>query len=185
MVRPNEIVEALLYSLKQSDAIPDEANYIGYEPDINSESIKLPLVQITMLDKIDANEINSEFVGFRTDDDGNQIGRIYETLYNQQYDVSVWTAHDSQYSARGLGDAVRDSLYEHTTGGPNEPLIYPDDGSEITDVWRMNLIDAQHTNDLSTSPTLRRWTETVRVSASERYITDAEEAPLSGANVNT
>lgn len=184
MVRPKELVEAVLYTLQQSNDFPEATNFVGYEPDINSESIKLPLIEVSLATQVEIDETNTDFIGFKTDDSGRDIGRIYETLYTQELNIAVWTAHGSRYSPRDMGDTVRDELYAHSTGGPNEPLRHPEDGRVLDEVWRFRITEGAHTDDLGTSPTLRRWQETVQISASEQYVTD-EEDPASGYSLTT
>lgn len=175
MVRPRTIISAIIHSLQQSDDIPSETNFVGYNPDINSESIKLPVIVVSTGPRVNLSDTNTDFIGHKTDDSGDEIGYIYSTLYTFELDVAVWTAHDSKYSPRIIGDAVRDVLYSHASSGPALPLTYPDDGSPIDDVWRFILQDGSQNDDLTTSPTLRRWEQTVTVSASERYVQDGPE----------
>jgi len=182
MVRPQELIEAVLYTLQTSADLPDSANYVGYTPDINSESIKLPLIEVSPGPQTHLSEMNTDFVGFKTDDSGREVGRIYESLYTLQLNVAVWTAHGSRFSPRDIADAVRDELYAHATAGPDLPLKNPD-GSPVDEVWRFALQEGEQTDDLTTSPTLRRWQQTVVVSASEQYVTD-EEDPATAFNAN-
>jgi hypothetical protein len=182
MVRPQQLIESVLYTLQQSNAIPDSTNFVGYTPDINSQSIKLPLIEVSTGIQNQLSESNTDFVGFKTDDSGNDIGRIYETLYTLEITVAIWTAHGSKFSPRNISDAVRDALYAHDTAGPAQPLRHPD-GSPVDEVWRFALQDGEQTDDLTTSPTLRRWQQNVVVSASEQYITD-EEDPAEAINLN-
>lgn len=181
MVRPRELVEAVLYTLQQSGDFPDSTNFVGYQPDINSESIKLPLVEVSTGPTVEVSEMNTDFIRFKKDADGNDIGRIYESLYTLDLDIAVWTAHGSKYSPRKLSDSVRDNLYTHETGGPSKPLQNPD-GSPVDEVWRFSVEDGEQTDDLNTSPTLRRWQQTAVVSASERYVTDGE-SPVQSINL--
>lgn len=182
MVRPQEIIEAVLFTLQNEADIPDAANFVGYTPDINSESIKLPLVEVSPGPQTHISESNTDFVGYKTDDSGREIGRIYESLYTLQLTVAVWTAHGSRFSPREISNAVRDGLYAHDTAGPSRPLRNPD-GSPVDEVWRFALQDGEQTDDLTTSPTLRRWQQNVVVSASEQYVTD-EEDPAEAFNVS-
>lgn len=184
MVRPKQLVESILYVLKNEADLPDHSSFVGYEPDIDSESLKLPLIEVSMGVQVEIDESNTDFVGFRKDDDGNNIGRVYETLYSQELNVSVWTAQGSKYSPRKMSSAVRDALYNYTTTGPQETLPHPDIGP-LDEVWRVKVTEGEHTDDLGTSPTLRRWREIVQINASERYITDSDEPPASGFNINT
>jgi hypothetical protein len=183
MVRPQELIEAVLVTLQDCSDIPDSANFIGYEPDIDSESIKLPLIEVSTGLMSELSEMNTDFVGFQKDDQGRDIGRIYESLYTLELNIAVWTAHGSKYSPREISDAIRDALYAHSTSGPARPLRNPD-GSPVDEVWRFAVQEGEQTDDLATSPTLRRWQQDVVVSASERYVTNSEADPLEGISLN-
>jgi hypothetical protein len=178
MVRPQEIIEGVLHTLKESDAIPDSTNFVGFKPDPDTQSIKLPLIEVSPGPKSPVREMNTEFVKFRTDSDGNQVGEVYESLYRLQLTINVWTAHGSKYSPRDIMDSVRDELYKHKTAGPQQPLRFPD-GSPVNEVWRFSMQQGDQTDDLGMSPTLRQTTKTVVVSASEQYVTDGDE-PVEG-----
>jgi len=178
MVRPDELVEGTLYTLQQSDKLPDGTSFIDHEPDINSESIKLPLVEVSMGSMLDISDVNTDLVGYSTDDDGNQIGRIYQSLYTQELQVSVWTAHGSKYDVGELSNVVRQELYKHTTAGPDIPIRHPSDDRQLDEVWRFWLTEASRTDDLATSPSLRRWQEIIQISASEQFEAIPSEDPI-------
>ena len=182
MVRPQELIDSVLITLQQHPDIPDSANFVGYTPDISSESIKLPVVEVSPGPQSKLSEMNSEFVGYAEDDAGRDIGRIYEALYSMELNVAVWTAHGSKYSPREISNAVRDALYAHETAGPAKPLRNPD-GSPVDEVWRFAMQEGEQTDDLTTSPTLRRWEQTLTINASEQYVADSEEPPLADFSV--
>lgn len=182
MVRPQEIVDSVLYTLQQSDDIPDDTNFLGFEPDIENQAIKLPLIEVSTGVQTDLSEINTDFVSFVEDESGNHVGRVYETLYVIEITVAVWTAAGSKYDAREIGNYVRDALYQHDTAGPGRPLQNPD-GSSVNEVWRFIVESGEQTDDFSTSPTLRRWEQRLAISASEQYTTD--EPFIEDVNVQT
>lgn len=171
MVRPQEIVDAVVYTLQQSDDLPDETNFLGFEPDIENQPINLPLIEVSTGVQTDLSEMNTDFVSFIEDGDGNQVGRVYETLYTIEITVAAWTAAGSRYDPREIGNYVRDALYQHDTAGPDKPLT-KSDGSTVDEVWRFIVESGEQTDDFSTSPTLRRWEQRLVVSASEQYTTD-------------
>lgn len=182
MVRPQEIIDAVIATFGRSSKLPSEASFVGYEPDINSEPISLPLIQVVTGPMAKVSDTNTDFIGYQTDADGNDIGRKYETGYTIQLDVSVLTAHGSKYSPREIGNTIRDLLYEHATAGPNKPLV-DEDGNSLDEVWRFYLQEAEQTDELTRNPTLRRWRQTITVSAVEQYVTDAED-PIEAFNLN-
>lgn len=168
MVRPDELVNSIIRSLDRSGRLPDTTSYMDHEPDINTESIKLPVVEVSPNDQLRIDEMNTDRVGYETDDDGNRVGEIFQSLYQQEITVAIWTAQDSKYNVRKLAQQARDTLYEHDTKGPAVALRYGDN-SPIGEVWRFRILDGAHVNDLTTSPPLRRWEQTVSVWASEQY----------------
>lgn len=179
MVRPDDLVGAVIRSLKRSGRLPEAANYMDHEPAINTEAVKLPVVAVSPETQVRVSETNSDLVGYKEDDDGNRVGRIYQSLYELPLNVAVWTAQDSRYDARELGQAIRDTLYEHDTKAEAADLHY-DDGEPIDELWRFRVSQGEHTNDLTTSPPLRRWQQNITLSASEQYVVTPEEAPVSG-----
>lgn len=184
MVQPQEIVNGLVNAVKQSDELPDETNFINFEPDIESNPVKLPLVQVSSDSKVNVDDSNSNFIGFTEDSDENNTGRIFQTLYTQEFTIASWTAQGSKFEAHEVGDSVRRALLPHTTAGPEQPLINPETGDKLDDVWNVKLLETQRTDDLGTSPTLRQRTEIVEVSASEQYVVEADEPAAAGFNFN-
>jgi hypothetical protein len=182
MVRPQQLIQSVLYTLKTKPDLPEQTTFVGFEPDIDSQPIDLPMVEVSPNTQVHVSESNTDFIGMKTDDEGREIGRIYESLYTLDVDVAVWTAQDSKYSPRNLMDEVRDALYTHDTAGPDKDLRFSD-GSPVDEVWRFSVLEGEQTDDLTTSPILRRWTQNVTISASERYVTD-EDDPISGFNLN-
>jgi len=177
MVRPQGLIEAVLVTLQNESELPSAANFVGYTPDIASESIKLPVIEVSPGPQEQISEMNTDLVGYTTDDAGNRTGKIYESLYTLELNVAVWTAHGSKFSPRDISDTVREALYAHETAGPNEPLRNPD-GSPVDEVWRFAMQEGEQTDDLTTSPSLRRWQQTLLVSASEQYVTDSDAPPI-------
>lgn len=174
MVRPNKILNAVINSFEQDDRLPDRVNYLDHEPSISTESVKLPVVEVSPTTEARVTEENSDFAGYITDSNGNRVGRIYQSLYTLEFIVAVWTVEESKYDVRELGQSVRDILYEHDTKSVGESLEY-DDGTPMDEVWQFRVRDGTHDNDLNTSAPLRRWQQTVSVAASEEYRVSGEE----------
>jgi len=183
MVRPQEIIEATIFTLQESSNIPDAANYVDNTPDISTQSIKLPVIEVSIGPQRILADENTDFIGTKTDNNGREIGRIYESLYTLELYVVTYTAQGSKYSARDISDSIRDELYAYDTSGPNETLVHPENGP-VDEVWRFDIIEGVHTDDLNTNPTLRRWQQDVLVSASEQYVTTDVEDPAAGIDLD-
>ena len=183
MVRVQELIEAVIYSLSQSDTIPDKTSFIDHIPNIETEAIKLPVISVYPGQKVYLSDENSDFSGFNKDDNGNNIGRIYESLYTVEVTIAVYTADGSQFSAREIMNSIRDKMFTHESSGLQRPLRNPDD-SVIDEVWRVAIQSGEQNDDFGTSPTLRRWEQTILIQAGETYITEDGQT-ISGSNVNT
>jgi hypothetical protein len=178
MARPQDIVDALIVSLKNNTDITSEATFIGFEPDGDTQPINLPIVQVDPDgDMNDETLVNSQFVEFAKDDDGNDIGRIFERLFRLELTVAVWTAQRSSFDPRAIADEVRVTLFEHETSGPAEDLVL-EDGTVLDEVWQFDVGTARQADDLSTSPPLRRWEQDITVSSGEQFVSLADEATV-------
>lgn len=162
-MRPSELIEEIVLAIRDSGLLPDRTNYVGYEPNIDTEAIKLPLVEVVILDEVRIAEHNTDRVGTITDDDGNAVGKLFHALYQLSLEVNVWTAQDSKHDPDDLGNEIYTALYRYDSAGPGESLA--------DDVWRVRLGDGEPDDDFTTSPTLRRWSQTLDVWAYEDFAT--------------
>ena len=165
-MRPREIIEQVVLAVKDSGRLPDKTNYVGYEPNIDTESIKLPLLEVSTVSEARIAEHNTDFQGVIEDDNGNAVGRVYHALYQLTIEVNVWTAQGSKYDPQELGDAVFAALYQYDSAGPSRDLT--------DDVWRFRVGDGETDDDFTTSPTLRRWSQEVDIWAEEAFTTDED-----------
>lgn len=185
MVSPQGIIDGIAHAIRSSEQVLDEINFITFEPDIESNPVKLPLVQVSGETKLNVDRTNSNFIKFKKDSDGNIVGRVFETLYTQEFEVASWTAQGSKHDVQDVSQTVRRSILPYTTAGPAEQLVDPETGDKLNDVWNVKLLETQRTDDLGTSPTLRQRTEIVEVSASERYVVDVDEPAIKEFDLNT
>lgn len=181
-MRPRELIEALVAAVQQSDEMPAGMNYVGYEPNIDTESIKLPLLEVVTVSEARIAEHNTDKQGVIENDAGDTIARVYHALYQLTVEVNVWTAHGSKYDPDELGDAVYRALYPYDSAGPSNSLA--------DDVWRVRIGDGSPDDDFGTSPTLRRWSQTVDLWAYETFTTEEDYivnvvGPASGDFSNT
>lgn len=165
-MRPRDVIEALVAAIKDSGRLPDKTNYVGYEPNIDTEAIKLPLLEVSTVTEARISEHNSDRQGVIEDDNGNAVGRVYHALYQLTVEVNVWTAQGSKYDPDRLGDGVFSALYQYDSSGPSVSL---DD-----EIWRLRVGDGETDDDFTTSPTLRRWSQEVDIWAEEAFTTDED-----------
>jgi hypothetical protein len=176
MVRPEDIIDGLIRSIKESGKMPSEMNYLGYEASRTGQdgNIKLPIIEVQPIDEIRIREFNTDVVDVKTDEAGNQVGRIYHAEYRLDLQFDVYTAQGSKHSARELGTRLWSVLYQHDSAGPNRQLP-AEGGGEMDASWQLEVGDGQPAHELETTPTLRRWRIDVSVWSASEFETDDEE----------
>lgn len=165
-MRPREIIQEIVSAIQSSGQLPSETNYVGYEPNIDTEAIKLPLIEVVTVSEARINDHNSDKQGVIRDDNGNAVAKVYHALYQLTLEVNVWTAHGSKHDPNVLGDSIYNALYPYDSTGPAQDLG--------DDIWRVEVGDGSPDEDFSTSPTLRRWSQEVNVWAYEAFQTDED-----------
>ena len=174
MVSQQELLESIPRSLESDSDIPDNITYITYEPDFDSEAIKLPIIQVLRTTVTTVDDTNTDFVGYNRNDSDRIIGKLYERLYVMDFTIAIWTADGSVYDNAGIPEAVRTRLYKHDYDGPQESLI-DENGDPIDDVWRVALTNTRENDDVTYTPTLRVHEQDVRVWAGETIEVPVEE----------
>lgn len=165
-MKARDVIKAVVAVIRDSGRLPDSTNYIGYEPNIDTDAIKLPLVEVVTTSSARISEHNTDQQGVIEDDSGNVVGKVFHELYQLSIEVNVWTAEGSKYDPNVLSDSVYSALYPYDSSGPGKSLA--------EDVWRVRIGDGSPDEDFGTSPTLRRWSQEVDIWAYETFTTDEE-----------
>lgn len=166
MTDAHTVLDALKTTVDESDRLPQSTTYSTWEVDQDGGQADLrpPIVEFTIIDTVRSTPHNTDFVEFATDQSGNHIGRIYNALFEMSVQIDVWTAEGDRYDPYELGEAVRRAIYRHDAYGLDEPLPDPSDPSQdLGDVDRVTVGDGNVANDLTMTPALRRWRQTVDV----------------------
>lgn len=171
MASPETLKESLAEALRSSELLPD-GTYVTEEVDTQGlhSNIRLPLYEVTIVSSIWLNPHNTDFVDYVEDEEGNEVGRIYDSEYQMTLQVDIWTAAGSQHDVSVISDNLRRVLYQYESSGPERRLPHPE-GGEVSDVWRFAVTDGGRNDDLSMSPSLRRWTQDIEVWSFERFNT--------------
>lgn len=160
MVRPDKAIESVVTALKQSDRLPEATTYSIYEIDSDGGQANLrpPIVEITTTDVIRSSPHNTELQRYVTDDNGNEIGRLYRSEFEMPIQIDVWTAEGGEYDPHEIGESVRYALYQYDDQQRGNTLPDPDDPTTTAnDIVHFTLGDGGVRNDLSMTPALRRW----------------------------
>lgn len=171
--RPNEIVSAVRKTIENSNNLPSQTSYLEHEPDLQGEDagLHLPLVTVRPISNLRIRNFNTDRVGYTYDAQGNQTGRVFEAEYRLNLRINIWTAAQSSGpDVRELGEKVWDALYPHDTAGPDQPL--PDMQDFDPDaVFRLTVRQGEAANDMTMTPSLRRWRMSVWAWATHEFTT--------------
>lgn len=186
MVRAHTVLRSVVTAIQQSNRLPESITYSTWE--LNAEggqaNVVPPIIEITPETVIRSRPHNTDFVGHATDDNGNDIGYIFDTKFEVEILIDVWTAEGDRYDPKQIGQQLRYAMYRYDDKQLGVPLPDPDSPDEaLTGIDRFVLNDGQVANDLAMTPALRRWRQTADVWFTERVNT-AEEYGESDYIVN-
>lgn len=180
MVRPDTTLKSIVTAIKESGRLPNATTYSIYEIDSDGGQANLrpPIVEVTTQDVIRSSPHNTDQVGFETDDNGNEIGYIFQTKFEMPFSIDVWTAEGGPHDPHEIGEQVRYALYEYDDFQYGQPLPDPDNPSvPLDEIEKFMIGDGGVRNDLSMTPALRRWRQTGEVWFHETVNTAAEYGP--------
>jgi len=171
MASPHDILVLIRDELEGDSNIPDSVSYILREVDGDGidGNITLPVIQIQAVTATNFDIFNTDVSGTKQDGSGNDIGRFFRSEYQLRVQIDVVTVDrrsDSNEHIDYLADTVRRSLYRFDSAGLANELD--------TDVWRFILDTGSRTDDMTTTPTMRRWQQDVLVWTYETYETTEE-----------
>jgi len=167
-------------------SVPSNLTYFVGEIDSSEAQpyINPPALEIrpTRVDRL--TNLNDDLVGMIEDEDGNEVGYLYENRYEMQAEVNVWTAEGSPVRMNGVAESVRTALkpyddYVRQQGRIDWEMDHlpstpdPSTAEEMCLVRRFALGTSMPAHDFAMSPNLRRWTQEVTVQYGE--LTDTVE----------
>lgn len=175
MVSPRESMEAVARAVAQSGNLPSELSLLLQEADESNDDadVDLPLLEIRP-QTVDFVRIdNTDFVGFTTDADGNQTGRIYFSEYEMGIELNLWTTEGDGYDPDDLGRRLRDALYQYSSYGPASEFT-DESGNPLEAITYFHLDEGERDDGLFSTPTVRRWSQEVELWASEEFRTNED-----------
>jgi len=183
MVTHEEAVKVIRDNIDRDTRIPDRMSYIIHEADQEGQhsNVSLPLIEMVIENVSRDDRNNTTFSGFVYDSDGNQVGRRFETKWEMQLYMNLWTADGSDHNVSELGSVLHTVLFDHDELGPDEPFT-TEDGEPFDDIWGFRLGDSERTDEFGQTPTVRRVRLTSTVRGLEEYRQTGEDAVLTTDN---
>lgn len=175
MVAPHEAMESVALAIAESGELPGEMSVLLHESDLESEDadVDLPLLEIQLQNVDDVIVDNTDFAGYVVDDDGNHVGRIFQSEYEMTLQLDIWTTTDDGYDPDELGRKLRDALYPYSSYGPQQDFINSE-GSVVDTITYFRLDSGGRVDDLLRTPSVRKWSQEVELWGCEEFRTDEE-----------
>ena len=168
MVSPKEAVNKIGVAISEENRLPSNMGVVFHEADTENDDadVDMPLLEFEISESSRPQLVNTDLVGHKLDDDGNQVARIYKSDYELTININLWTAGQSGNDPDDLGAALRQALYPYTSHGPGKSL---DD-----DIYHVVINGGSRNDDLIQTPTVRRWSQEIELWAHEEFRTDED-----------
>lgn len=166
MTNARDAMQSITTAIEQSRRLPTSTTYTTYEIDEDGAQADLrpPIVEVTPASTARTEVNNTDFCGYATDDNGNQIGYIYRSTFEMSVQIDIWTVEGGRYDPYDMGSKLRSALYQYDDRQLGDPLPDPESPSQPYDAIDHFSLDGGETrNDLSMTPALRRWRQTAEV----------------------
>lgn len=176
MVAPDTVLRSIKEAVKSSGRLPDRTSYAVFELDMDGgqANVRPPIVEITTVDTIRSTTNNTDFVGYATDNAGNDIGYIYRAGFEMPVQIDLLTAEGDAYDPNELGRELRLALYRYEDRQYDDDLPDPDSSGPLDDVTGFGIDSGNSVPDLDMTPALRRWRQSATVTFEEIIDTSIE-----------
>jgi len=184
MVTKPEARELIARAVLQDTRMPSELDVIIQEPDAEGKDATktLPLLLVELDDVERPDVTNSDFVGYEENNNGEQIARVFESEWEATARIELWTADGSSFNIDTLGEKLHEVLYSYDNRGTDE-FFTDENGNPVESLWNFSLGDGQREDELTQTPTVRRWRQLADVYGA-RYYVEEEQEPVRDVDPN-
>jgi hypothetical protein len=177
MVSQAEAIEVIKNTIQRDQRVPDTISYVINEMDGDGKhaNLDMPFIQFEILDSSRDDEHNTTRLKPVYDTDGSEVGQIYETKWEMDLQMTIWTVEFSDSDADSLGELLKTVLFDYDSRGPNETFV-TDGGEPVPDIWHFQLNEATRADDTGFDYTVRRFRQMATVYGAEQYRQDGFDA---------
>lgn len=173
MVSPKTAAGTIENAIEQDSSLLNSVNDVIFrDPDLEGEDshLKSPFMAIYPIDIARSSPHDTERVGYVTDDSGDRIGEVFRGSFDLPLQLDIYVAAGDEHNdASELGWELTKLLRPYDER--NEALTLPDEnGDPVTDVTHFRAGDGERADDLTRSPSVRRW----RHEAMLQFVDDVE-----------
>lgn len=170
MARPEHVLESLAQAME--DGVPSLTTALTREADSTDNTVAWPHGDITVVSNIRADQWNTDFVGFATDGNGNNIGRLIDAKFDAEMQLNVWIAAPSDdWDVQTLGGTLARYFRRFDENRPDpDPLP----GPAGSDIEKLRITDDGDLPTEDENPPIRGYSVTVELRFTDRIDTSEE-----------
>lgn len=170
MVTKDEVKRLITDAVLHAPFTPDNLDVILREPDTEGADAQktLPLLYIELSETDRSTHHTTDRVGTAIDESTDEGQIVYGIDWEAEVTIEVWTVDGSGESVDALGEQVRRALSTYDSHLSGEPFR-DDTGDAVDDITYFALQSGERADDLTQTPTVRRWRETATIYAT-RYV---------------
>lgn len=175
MVTQTKAREHIARAILADSRMPSELDVILQEADGEGQDAAktLPLLLVEFSQSSRPEYKNTEFVGYEYNDDGEQTSRIFERDWEATAHIELWTADGSAHNIDELADTLVSVLYGYETGTTDD-LFFDENNNTVEDLWHFKLQEGFRADELTQTPSVRRWRQVAEVHGSQMYQSEAQ-----------
>lgn len=162
-------------SVAMETAVPDLTTALPREADPTDNTVSWPHGEILIVSNVRSSPYNTDLVGYATDSNGNQIGRIYDALFDIELQLNVWIAVPSDaWDVQSLGNQLRRGMYKYDNGRISPDPLPDGSGGTLDTVSNFTIDGGGELPVEEENPPLRGYQLTVSFRFSDRIDTSVE-----------
>lgn len=157
------------------NAVPDLTTALTREADPTDNAVEWPHGEILIVSNVRSDPYNTDLVGYATDANGNQIGRVYDALFDIELQLNIWIAVPSDtWDIQNLGRQLRRGLYKYDNNRVSPDPLPDGAGGTLSQVSQFTVDGGGELPVEEENPPLRGHQLTVSLRFSDRIDTSAE-----------
>lgn len=174
MVHADTILESLVTACKSSNILPAAVTYSTIVLDSGGDhsNVTPPTIEFTVARISKDQSRNTERVGSEFDQNGIEIGYIFEEWFDLRVTAEITTVSGTKYTHRELSQQLRTTLYQYDSHGMEFPLPDPDaTDAPLAGIDWLFLDAIEPDTDFALSPSVRTQELSLQVGFSHEFRT--------------
>jgi hypothetical protein len=170
---PHNVIDGIGRAVHDAAQTPTDIDVLTERADLSAlgGTVSTPFYTAAIVSQIRTRKSNTDFVRWALNTSGEKIGKILDATWNMDVQIDIWVAEgDDRYNVTHLGHQLQRALYRYDNEVRGDLLPGPD-GTVMETVDEVTVTDGQRNDDLTTSPTARRWRQSVEASFRDRVNT--------------